>query len=77
MIESKVVLALVVLEVDFIAEIDGAPIEQWNPVETRDEFADDVPGNIRHTVEGHKTYQVLLGAARPRNGMEGRVKLRR
>lgn len=77
MIESKTVLALILREVDFTAEIDGVPVEAWNPVETRDEFADDQPGSVRHTVEGHKLYQVLFGAARPRSGMQGRLKLRR
>ncbi|OQV04103.1 hypothetical protein CLAIMM_09044 isoform 2 [Cladophialophora immunda] len=79
MMEAKVVLALVIREVDFTAEFYGKKIEEgdWKPVETKDEFADGISGEQRMSVEGHKPYQVLLGAARPRNGMSGRLSLRR
>ncbi|EXJ72438.1 uncharacterized protein A1O5_04942 [Cladophialophora psammophila CBS 110553] len=79
MMEAKVVIALVIREVDFTAEFYGAKIEEgdWKPVETKDEFADGLSGEKRLSVEGHKPYQVLMGAARPRNGMSGRLKLRR
>ncbi|OAG37348.1 hypothetical protein AYO21_08425 [Fonsecaea monophora] len=79
MMEAKVVVALVVREVDFTAEFRGEKIEQgdWVPVETKDEFADGVSGDERLSVEGHKPFQVLLGAARPSNGMSGRLSLRK
>jgi cytochrome P450 len=79
MMEAKVVIALIVKDVDFTAEFDGETIEpgDWIPKETRDEFNDGMPGQERLTVEGHRPYQVLLGAARPRGGMAGRLKLRR
>ncbi|OAP61300.1 hypothetical protein AYL99_03501 [Fonsecaea erecta] len=78
MMEAKVVLALVIREVDFMPEFYGRKIEEgdWKPVETKDEFADGISGEERLSVEGHKPYQVLLGAARPRNGMSGRLSLR-
>ncbi|KIW70862.1 hypothetical protein, variant 2 [Phialophora macrospora] len=79
MMEAKVVIALIVKDIDFTAEFDGERIEpgDWIPKETRDEFKDGMPGQERLTVEGHRPYQVLLGAARPRGGMAGRLKLRR
>lgn len=76
MIESKVVIALIVKEVDFTAEFDGVAVERWEGLETRDEYADGKEGKLRLTIEGHRPYQILKGAARPRNGMEGRLKLR-
>ncbi|OCT50551.1 aflN/ verA/ monooxygenase [Cladophialophora carrionii] len=78
MMEAKVVIALTVKDVDFTAEFDGQKIEpgDWIPTETKDEFKDGVSGEVRHTVEGHRPYQVLCGAARPRGGMSGRLKLR-
>ncbi|KIX09882.1 uncharacterized protein Z518_00963 [Rhinocladiella mackenziei CBS 650.93] len=77
MIEMKVVLALVVPEVDFTAEYDGKKMEEWTPVETRDEFADGIPGAIRLSVEGHKPFQVLSGRGATRGGMTGRLTVRR
>ena len=78
MMEAKVVIALVAREIDFTAEFDGKPIEvgDWVPIETREEFADGVPGEERMTIEGHKPFQILLGAARPRAGMPGRLRRR-
>jgi hypothetical protein len=92
MMEIKVVLALVVREIDFTAEFDGVRIEpalpgtkdedaekvlRWKPVETRDEYADGVAGTQRMTIEGHRAYQMLQGAARPVGGMPGRLMLRK
>ncbi|KAJ9603403.1 hypothetical protein H2200_012181 [Cladophialophora chaetospira] len=79
MMEAKVVIALIVREVDFTAEFDGQTIEpgDWKGVETRDEYEDGVPGVERLTIEGHRPYQILFGAARPRGGMSGRLKMRR
>lgn len=76
MMETKVVLGLILKEVDFTAEYAGAPVERWTPVETSVEYADGVPGVQRMTIEGHRPYQVLRGAARPRDGMTGRLSLR-
>jgi len=69
---------LILKELDFTAEYEGTKIEpeSWTPVETRDEYADGVPGVKRLTIEGHRPYQVLKGAARPRDGMTGRLSLR-
>ena len=79
MMEAKVVIALIVREVDFTAEYDGKKIEagDWVGKETRDEYKDGVAGEERLTVEGHRPYQILFGAARPRGGMAGRLRLRR
>jgi hypothetical protein len=77
MIETKIALALLVNDLDFTAEYAGAKIESWTPVETIDEFKDGKPGVERLTIEGHKPYQVLHGAARPKDGMTGRLSLRR
>ena len=79
MMEAKVVIALVVREIDFVAEFDGVKIEpgQWSPVETRDEFEDGVAGVERLKIEDHRAYQVWIGAARPRAGMPGRLSLRK
>ncbi|KAK4935590.1 hypothetical protein LTR10_023384 [Elasticomyces elasticus] len=79
MLETKIALSLVVPELDFTAEYDGKPINvgDWVPVETRDEYKDGRPGVERLTIEGHRPYQVLLGAARPADGMTGRLRLRR
>ncbi|KAK5546428.1 hypothetical protein LTR23_003533 [Exophiala sp. CCFEE 6169] len=76
MIETKIALALLVNDLDFTAEYAGAKIESWTPVETIDEFKDGKPGVERLTIEGHKPYQVLHGAARPKDGMTGRLSLR-
>ncbi|KIW20676.1 hypothetical protein PV08_01253 [Exophiala spinifera] len=76
MIETKISLALVVKDLDFTPEYDGVKIHSWTPIETKDEFKDGVPGAKRLTIEGHRPYQVLHGAARPRNGMTGRMSLR-
>ncbi|KAI1611940.1 cytochrome P450 [Exophiala viscosa] len=79
MLETKIAFSLVLPELDFTAEYDGKQINEgdWVPVETRDEYKDGRPGVERMTIEGHKPYQVLLGAARPRDGMTGRLSLRR
>ncbi|KAK6365632.1 hypothetical protein LTS17_011018 [Exophiala oligosperma] len=77
MIETKITLALVAKDLDFTAEYGGAEVHSWTPVETKDEFRDGVPGHERLTIEGHKPYQVLHGAARPKDGMTGRMSLRR
>lgn len=77
MIESKVVLATIVKDLDFTPEYDGVPIETWTPIETVDEYRDMRPGVETMTIEGHRPYQVLAGAANPKDGMTGRVRLRR
>lgn len=77
MIESKVLLATVVKDIDFTAEYDGVPIETWTPVETVDEYKDQKPGTEKMTIEGHRAYQVLAGAANPSSGLPGRVRLRK
>jgi cytochrome P450 len=80
MMEAKVVIALIVAGgIDFTAEYDGKKIEvgDWKPVETRDEYVDGKPGKERMTIEGHRPYQVLYGAARPAGGMSGRLSLRK
>jgi len=77
MMEAKVALALLVREVDLTPEYGGVKVESWTPVETVDEYADGRPGAQRLTIEGHKPYQVLKGAARPKDGMTGRLSLRR
>lgn len=77
MIETKISLALIIKDLDFTAEYDGVKIHSWTPIETKDEFRDGVPGTQRLSIEGHKPYQVLHGAARPKDGMTGRISLRR
>ena len=75
-IESKVILALCVRDFDFIAEFNGVKSESYTPVEMVDEFKSGEPGNTRHTIEGHTAYQILKAAAKPRDGMPGRLSLR-
>jgi len=76
MMESRILLACVVKEVDFTAEYDGKKIDSWTPIETVDEYADGIPGTKRRTIEGHAAYQVLSGAANPAGAMPGRLRLR-
>jgi cytochrome P450 len=73
MIESKVIMALAMRDFDFVAEFDGKKCDSWTPIETVDEFKDGRPGSERRTIEGHRCYQVLKGAAKPRDSMPGRV----
>lgn len=77
MMESRILLACIVKEVDFTAEFDGKKIDSWTPIETVDEFADGIPGAKRRTIEGHAAYQVLSGAANPASAMPGRLRLRK
>ena len=77
MIESKIILALVVKTFDFVAEFDGKKLEKWTPIETAEEFADNIDGAKRLTVEGHRCYQILKGSAKPVDGMPGRIYLRK
>jgi len=76
MIETRVLLALAIRDFDFVAEYDGEKCESWTPIETVDEFKDGRSGVKRGTIEGHKCYQVLKGAAKPRDCMPGRVSRR-
>jgi len=76
MIETKVILALIVKEFDFVAEYDGVRLDSWAPIETIDEYADGKPGSERMTLEGHRCFQVLKGAAKPAGAMPGRIYLR-
>lgn len=76
MMETKIVLACVVGEVDFTPEFAGRKIDSWSPIETVDEYADGRPGTERMTIEGHYAYQVLSGAANPAEAMPGRLSLR-
>jgi len=77
MIESRVTLALLVKDFDFVAEYDGIKCDTWTPIEMVDEFKDGKPGVERLTIEGHRTYQILKGAAKPRDGMPGRMTIRK
>jgi cytochrome P450 len=78
MMELKIALGLFVKDdvVDFTPEYDSVPIHRWDPVETKDEYVDGRPGIERMTVEGHRPYQVLAGAAMPKDGLTGRLSLR-
>ena len=77
MIESRIILALAVRDFDFVAEYDGVKCESWTPVETVDEFKDGINGKERRTIEGHRCYQVLLGAAKPLDSLPGRITKRK
>lgn len=77
MIESRVILALAVRDFDFVAEYDGVKCETWTPIETLEEFSDGRSGAERQTVEGHRCYQILRGAAKPRDGLPGRLTRRK
>lgn len=77
MIESRVILALVVRDFDFVAEYYGVKCETWTPVETVEEFSDGKSGAERQTIEGHRCYQMLRGAAKPKDGLPGRVTRRK
>lgn len=76
MIEAKIIVALTMTSFDFINEYDGVPVEKWGAIEMVDEYADGRPGFERMTIEGHKCYQILKGAAKPRGGMPGRIMVR-
>ena len=76
MIEPKVILALTIREFDFVAEFGGVKCETVTPIETYKEFADGRKGSERMTIEGHSAFQILLGAAKPRDGMPGRLSFR-
>jgi cytochrome P450 len=77
MIESRVIMALAMRDFDFVAEFDGEKCDTWTPIETVDEFRDGRPGVERRTIEGHRCYQILKGAAKPLDSMPGRVSRRR
>ena len=77
MIESRIILALVARDFDFVAEYDGIKCESWTPVETVDEFKDGISGMERRTIEGHRCYQILKGAAKPSGGLPGRIAKRK
>ncbi|KAF2672088.1 cytochrome P450 [Microthyrium microscopicum] len=77
MIESRVILALAVRGFDFVSEIDGVKTETWTPIDTVSEFEDGRPGTERQTIEGHRCYQILRAAAKPKGGMPGRLSKRK
>jgi len=77
MIESRIILALTVRDFDFVAEYDGVKCESWTPVETVDEFKDGISGRETRTIEGHRCYQILKGAAKPLDGLPGRISKRK
>jgi cytochrome P450 len=77
MIESRVILALAVRDFDFVAEYGGEKCEEWTPIEMVDEFRDGKSGAERMTVEGHRCYQILKGAAKPLDSMPGRISRRK
>lgn len=77
MIESRVILALAVRDFDFVTEYDGVKIKTWTPIDMVDELKDGRSGAERQTVEGHACYQILRGAAKPRDGLPGHVSKRK
>jgi cytochrome P450 len=77
MIESRIIMALVVRDFDFVAEYDGVKCESWTAVETVDEFKDGISGMERRTIEGHRCYQIVKGAAKPLDGLPGRISKRK
>ncbi|KAF2099853.1 cytochrome P450, partial [Rhizodiscina lignyota] len=74
MIEAKVTLAIIAKDFDFVAEVDGVKCDSWTPISTVEEYRD---GGKHNTVEGHRIYQILKGAAKPYAGMPGRVSWRK
>jgi hypothetical protein len=72
-----VILALAVRDFDFVAEYDGEKCESWVPQEMVEEFNDGRTGAERMTLEGHRCYQILKGAAKPADSMPGRISKRR
>lgn len=76
MIEIRIILALAVRDFDFVAEFDGKKCDTWTPIDTVDEYKDGKPGYTRMTIEGHQCYQILKGAAKPRDSMPGRIRQR-
>ena len=83
MLEMKIILAMTVKESDFVAEFkDGVPVETFEPVESCVDQPRRAEAKARgevlpNTIEGHKCYQILKGAAKPAEGMPGRMYLRK
>ncbi len=81
MLETKIILALTVKNFDFVAEFEDGPIHSVAPIETVDELPAQAERRdkgeiVPRTLEGHFPGQILLGAAKPRDAMPGRMYLR-
>jgi cytochrome P450 len=76
LIELRVATALVLRDFDFVAEFNGVKVEKWPAMDMIEEFKDGRSGTERRTVEGHHCYQILKAAAKPKDGMPGRISVR-
>lgn len=77
MVESKVILALTVRELDFVLEYPGEEPDPQPPIP--DSFlAESSKSDRRQNVyEGHRVYQILKATAKPAGGCPGRMTLRK
>ena len=78
MLETKIILALTVKEFDFVADYGNGPIHEVTPVETANEIGEKAERRekgekVVTTLEGHQAYQILKGAAKPAEGLPGRM----
>ncbi|ETS82673.1 hypothetical protein PFICI_04549 [Pestalotiopsis fici W106-1] len=83
MLEGKIILALTAREFDFVLEYPGEQADIRHPVpeSTAEELSENTEygkairagTQVPDRVEGHRVYQLLLGAAKPADGCPGRV----
>jgi hypothetical protein len=83
MIESKIILALLVPEFDFVAEVNGVILKEQRGRPTIFDANEETKDTNKQqstngfpTVEGYAIYQMLKGTAKPAYGMPGRIYLR-
>ncbi|CAF9914788.1 MAG: hypothetical protein GOMPHAMPRED_008272 [Gomphillus americanus] len=91
MTEIKITLAICVRDLDFVVEYPGEapdpqpPIPESAAAEVAEgtEYGDALRGAIKtgkpfvRRYEGHRTYQILKGSAKPDGGLPGRIYLRK
>jgi hypothetical protein len=83
MIESKIILALLIPEFDFVAEVNGVVLKEQRGRPTISDAKQETKDTGKRqsgvelpTVEGYAIYQMLKGTAKPAYGMPGRIYLR-
>ncbi|KAK6210482.1 hypothetical protein LQW54_006229 [Pestalotiopsis sp. IQ-011] len=87
MLEGKIILALTAREFDFVLEYPGEEADVQHPVpentveelSEKTEYGRAIRAGTKKPdrVEGHRVYQLLLGAAKPADGCPGRVYYRK
>jgi cytochrome P450 len=83
MVETKIIVALITREFDFVLEYPGEKPdlrffgEGETLMDSWSERKNIGSGRVADRIDGYRMYQTLKGAAKPTGGCPGRVKLRR